>query len=86
MEVGRVDPGRLMFVGEMGTYASLAPSTPMRASESELSSRSRGTAGGTLPWLQAFVREAWVLRWPWKVGDHQGGLRDLLGAFPGSRA
>ena len=25
MEVGRVDPGRLVFVEEMGTHASLAP-------------------------------------------------------------
>jgi hypothetical protein len=25
MEVGRIDPGRLVFVDEMGTHTSLAP-------------------------------------------------------------
>jgi hypothetical protein len=56
MEVGRLDPGRLVFVDEMGTHTSLAPMYGYApVGEREPSSRSRETAARTPPCFVAYT-------------------------------
>src|SRR3712207_1503887 len=67
MEVGRIDPGRLVFVDEMGTHTSLAPLYAYApVGQRAFSSRSRGTAARTPRSLRAFTKEGWDRLLPWK--------------------
>jgi hypothetical protein len=65
MEVGRLDPGRLVFVDELGTHTSLAPLYAY-APIGEPSLRSRETVARTPCCLRASIEEGWDLLWPWK--------------------
>jgi hypothetical protein len=67
MEVGRIDPGRLVFVDEMGTHTSLAPLyayAPIGERAFFEIPRNRGK--NTTLLLRAFIEKVWGLRWPWK--------------------
>ncbi len=67
MEVGNIDPGRLVFVDEMGTHTSLAPVyayAPIGERAFFDIPRNRGL--GTPRCSRASIEEGWDLRWPWR--------------------
>ena len=67
MEVGRIDPGCLVFVDEMGTHTSLAPLHAYAPiGERAFFEIPRNRAVRTPRSFRAFTKEGWVLRWPWK--------------------
>ncbi len=65
MEVGCVDPGRLVFVDEMGTHTSLAPIyvyAPI--GERAFFEIPRNLKARTPRCLRAFMKEGWDPHWP----------------------
>jgi hypothetical protein len=65
MEICCLDPGRLVFVDEMGTHTSLAPLyayAPIGERAFFKIPRNRGK--NTTLCLRAFTKEGWGLLWP----------------------
>jgi hypothetical protein len=85
-EIGRVDPGRLVLVDEMGTHtSSLAPPYSYAPIGERAFFGVPRTAARTPPWWRASTPRERDRPWPRK-GDHQGGLRSpRRGALPGRR-
>ena len=66
-EVGHIDPGRLVFVDEMGTHTSLA----LLYAYAPIGQRAffevpRNLKARTPRSLRAFIKKGWDLLWPWK--------------------
>jgi hypothetical protein len=71
MELGSVDPYRLVFVGEMGIHTSLAPLyaySPI--GERVFFEIPRDLKAGTPRCLRAFIEVGWDHPWPWKGLPH----------------
>ncbi len=72
MELGRIDPERLVFVDEMGTHTSLAP---LYAYAPIIGERAffevpRNLKARTPRCLLAFIKKGWDLLWPYRRSDH----------------
>ena len=67
MEVGQIDPERLVFVDEMGTHTSLAPVYAYApVGERAFFEVPRNRGKNTRRCLRAFIEEGWDLLWLWK--------------------
>jgi hypothetical protein len=67
MEVGRIDPGRLVFVDEMGTHTSLAPLYAYApVGERAFFKIPRNLKARTRRCLRASIKKGWDLLWLWK--------------------
>jgi hypothetical protein len=65
MEVGRLNPGRLVFVDEMGTHTSLAPLYAYAPiGERAFFEIPRNRVLRTPRSLRASAKEGWDLLWP----------------------
>ena len=78
VEVGRIDPERLVFVvEEMGTHTSLAPLYAYAPVGEQVFffEIPRNLKARTRRFLGAFIEEGWDLPWPWKGRPQLGSLR-----------
>jgi hypothetical protein len=69
IEVGGIDPGRLVFVDEMGTHTSLAPVyayAPVGERAFFEIPRNRGKNTTLLTSIDREGMGGWALLWPWK--------------------
>ncbi len=63
MEVGRVDPGCLAFVDEMGTHTSLVPLYAYAPVGERAFFEIPRNRGKNTTLLSTFIRKGWNLRW-----------------------
>ena len=66
MEVGRIDPDRLVFVDEMGTHTSLAPLYAYAPVGERAFFEIPRNHGKNTTLLTSLHQEGWDHRWPWK--------------------